>query len=78
MKLEYIDVPVSDWIDAPLPWQEKGLMETATGYGMKLTSTWKVKYRGRLYRVYYTCISNAASHWITRRGKKLHVRWAGE
>lgn len=53
----------------PLWWQEQGLQETATGYGSKLTSPYKVFFLGRWYRVYYTCHSNVASHWIKAQGE---------
>lgn len=58
----------------PLPWHEAGLSQTATGYGLKLTTPYKARYKGRLYRVYSTCVSNAASHWIVSKGQKIHLR----
>lgn len=54
----------------PLWWHDQGLHQTATGYGSKLTSPYKVRFLGRWYRVYYTCYSNVASHWIVARGEK--------
>lgn len=54
----------------PLWWQNEGLQQTATGYGSKLTTEYKVKFLGRWYRVYATCHSNAASYWIVARGEK--------
>ena len=64
MKLEYIDATSDDFVESLLPWQELGLQETASGYGLRLTTSYKVPYKGRLYRVYASCVSNVASHWI--------------
>ena len=63
-----------EFVDCPLDWQKRGLQETASGYGMKLTTRHKVPFNGRLYRVYATCISNVASYWILSKGKKIYCR----
>ena len=62
----------SDTIDAPLWWHEQGLTQTATGYGAKLTTRRKIRYKGRLRRVYATCFSNVASCWIQVKGEKIY------
>lgn len=62
-----------DLIDAPLWWHNQGLQQTASGYGRKLTTHWKIRFNGRDYRVYATCISNAASHWFTANGRKIWI-----
>ena len=61
---------------ARLWWQEKGLQQTATGYGRKLTTEYKITLPGhpRAYRVYAICYSNVASFYILRRGKRLFLR----
>ena len=38
------DLPI---IDSPLWWHERGLMQTATGYGRKLTTRYKVEFEGK-------------------------------
>ena len=52
------------------------------GYGAKITTDKLLyfpyadnngKYDRRKYRVYATCFSNVASHWIIKNGKKLHI-----
>ena len=53
-----------DAIDAPLWWQEKGLTFTATGYGSRIPTRWKVKFNGRWRRVYVRCYSNAGTAYI--------------
>lgn len=60
-------------LHAPLVWQERGLQQTASGYGRKLTTEWKISYNGKLYRLYCTCFSNAGSVWFMSKGKKIFV-----
>jgi hypothetical protein len=57
----------------PLPWQEQGLQETASGYGAKLTTVWKARFDGRLYRVYCTIYSNNGTCWFVSKGRKYIV-----
>lgn len=61
------DVPL---IDAPLWWHDKGLQQTASGYGSKLTTRYKVEFEGKQRRIYCTCFSNSGSLWFTAKGKK--------
>ncbi len=46
-----------------------------TGYGLKITTDIVLKFQNekRERRVYATCISNAASHWIMYNGRKVHL-----
>lgn len=62
-----------DLIDSPLDWQKRGLQETASGYGARLTTNWKIRYQGKDYRVYCTCFSNSGSCWFKAKGKKIFV-----
>jgi hypothetical protein len=71
--MKSIHIPRQNLIDAPLWWHLKGLSQTATGYGRKLTTRYKVNYAGRMRRVYATCFSNAASHWIIVKNVKIHI-----
>jgi hypothetical protein len=72
--IEYLEEPY-EIIGNPLPWQHKGLQQTASGYGAKLTSDRMVKLPdGRKRRIYVTCYSNVGSSWITLNGKKLFLR----
>lgn len=59
--------------DSPLWWHVKGLSQTASGYGAKLTSRYKISYEGKEYRLYTTCFSNAGSTWFTVKGRKIFV-----
>ena len=63
----------SQLIYSPLWWHERGLSQTATGYGRKLTTPYKVEHNGRLYRVYRICFSNAGSLYILPGGKPLYL-----
>jgi len=46
------------------------------GYGSRITTDRVLVYPGsnRKYRVYATCYSNVASHWITKGGARLYLR----
>ncbi|MHA2023720.1 MAG: hypothetical protein ACTSWQ_08680 [Candidatus Thorarchaeota archaeon] len=44
------------------------------GYGLKIATNTKAFIEGRWRRVYATCISNCASHWVTVKGNKQHIR----
>ena len=57
----------------PLPWQRRGLQQTASGYGAKLTSQYKLSFNGKLYRIYHSCYGNASSAWFVAKGRKIFV-----
>ena len=57
------------FIDKPLWWHTRGLSQTASGYGGKLTSARCVVLPdGRVRRVYVTCFSNSGTAWIVLDG----------
>lgn len=60
-------------IYAPTDWQRQGLQQTASGYGKKLNSGYKIAFNGKVYRVYATCYGNASSLWFTVNGEKIFV-----
>lgn len=68
-----IEAGPDDLIDSPLPWQEAGLTQTASGYGKRLTSRRKVHFNGRAYRLYVTQYANAGSTWLMARGRKIFI-----
>jgi len=70
----YISIDRSDYVHAPLWWHERGLSQTASGYGRKLTSPYKVPYGGRLYRVYMTQYGNAGTAYIVVKGERIIIR----
>ncbi len=66
-------VTTDELIDAPLDWQKQGLSETASGYGSRLTSTRKIMFNGRVYRLRVTQYGNAGSVWFKAGGRKIFV-----
>jgi hypothetical protein len=68
----FIDYP-NDLVDDPLWYHKQHLQQTASGYGAKLTSQYKVSYNGKLYRIYHTCYGNASSAWFVAKGQKVYV-----
>lgn len=75
--VEYLDEEYTEIfapVNRPAP---MGLLpgQGEDGYGKKITTEKMVKLsNGKMYRVYATCISNVASHWILKEGKKIHLR----
>ena len=79
--IEYIDETMVDILTVPVKrtrWGWGGGMlpgQGVDGYGKKIATDRMVRYHGETlkYRVYATCYSNCASHWIVRKGVKLHL-----
>jgi hypothetical protein len=69
----FLDDNHNDLVLSELPWQKRGLQQTSTGYGAKLTSSFKISFEGKLYRLYHTCYGNASSAWFTVKGRKIYV-----
>lgn len=57
-----------------LTWQKQGLHYTATGYGGKIPTQYKVKHNGIWKRVYCAIYSNTGTLYIVQVGKKLIIR----
>lgn len=68
-----IAAETSELIDAPLDWQQRGLQQTASGYGRKLTTSRKISFCGKVYRLYCTCFSNSGSVWFKANGRTIYV-----
>lgn len=60
-------------INKPLWWHKAGKMQTATGYGHKLTTPYCVRYEGRERRIYAVCFSNTATLYVMVKGNKVTV-----
>ena len=57
------------WVTMPvktslLPWQERGLSYTATGYGAKIPTTRMVRWNSRWHRVYCAVYANSGLPYI--------------
>ena len=63
----------SDLLSCPLQWQVQGLSRTASGYGAKIASQYKILFERQLRRVYVTCYGNASSSWFMVKGKKIFL-----
>ena len=71
---KYLEQPY-EIIDKPLWWHKRGLSETASGYGKKLTSSKCIKLPdGRIRRIYVTIYSNIGTAWIILNKEQLIVR----
>ena len=57
----------------PLWYHERGLMQTASGYGRKLTTSYCIHFNGKLHRVYCCCFSNPRTCYIVSKGRKIIV-----
>lgn len=66
--IEYLIYPAEPFYK-PLAWQSKGLQQTASGYGAKLTTSNCICVNGRVYRIY----SNVGSTWINFKGRKVFL-----
>lgn len=64
---------VKDAKESPLWFHKRNLMQTATGYGIKLATTTMVKtIDGHWHRIYVMTYSNCGTAYILRKGKR-HV-----
>ena len=59
--------------DSPLWWHEQGLQYTATGYGKRIPSRFKVYFEGKWRRVYVTQYSNVGSAWINFQSEEIRA-----
>lgn len=59
-----------------LQWQKRGLQQTATGYGSRLTTEYMIlPDGGKIWlRVYACCYSNAASFYILPKRSTVWIR----
>jgi len=60
-------------IYAPLWWHKQGLQQTASGYGSKLTTPYKIQYQGRLRRVYARLYSNRGVNYVIVDNKHIPI-----
>jgi len=73
--IKYADnITERDFISCPLWWQLQGLQYTATGYGSKIPTEYKVKHNNRLKRVYCCIYSNIGSLFIMQGKNRLYIR----
>lgn len=63
----------SELVYDPPEWMRRGLQQTASGYGSKLNSGMKIRFNGKLYRIYVTIWSNSGSSWFITKGRRIYV-----
>jgi len=56
-----------------LPYQQTGLMYTASGYGKKIPTSYMIKYNNRWHRVYSCIFSNSGTNYIIVKGERITV-----
>lgn len=59
--------------ECPTRWQDKGLSYTASGYGSKIPTRWKIKYNGLWRRVYCRIYSNVGTCYVVINGESVIV-----
>ena len=55
----YVDNQKTDLIENPLWYHKQNLMQTASGYGSKLTTSKMIYFENKLRRIYCTIYSNS-------------------
>lgn len=63
----------SELVDAPPEWMKRGLQETASGYGKRLNSGYKIHFGGKLRRIYVTIFSNSGTCWFKVKDRRITV-----
>lgn len=48
-------------------WMKRGLQQTASGYGRKLNTGYKISFEGRKYRLYCHIFSNSGTTYFTTK-----------
>lgn len=74
MRTLYLETQALETKTDLLQWQKQGLSYTATGYGGKIPTQYKVKHDGIWKRVYCAIYSNTGTLYIMQTGRKLIVR----
>lgn len=72
MKLVYIPDGL-EIVEKPLWFHKRNLMQTATGYGKKLTTSRMLKWNNRLYRIYCSIFSNIGTCYVISKGEEYIV-----
>ena len=68
-----IRITRSELINRPLDWQQRGVMETQSGYGSRLHTVYMLRYAGRTRRIYCTCYGNSGTLFIIVRGERMII-----
>ena len=74
IKIKYLEEHFTNYtVDVEVPRRRKYSPGT---YGDKIATAYVVNFRqpAKKCRVYATCYSNVASHWVTRKGQRYHLQ----
>lgn len=63
----------TDLVDDPPEWMKRGLQESRTGYGSRLNSGYKIRFAGKLRRIYVTIYSNNGTCWFKVGDRRITV-----
>jgi hypothetical protein len=64
-------------VDEP-QWMQRGLSPTASGYGKKIPTRYKLRYNNRLHRIYGCCFSNVVTTYIVSCNRTIIVDIEGQ
>ena len=56
-----------------LKWHKAGMSKTQSGYGAKIETIYKIKFCGRMHRVYCRTYGNGGTFYILTKGKETIV-----
>jgi hypothetical protein len=59
--------------EAPLPWQDRGLLYTRSGYGRRIPTRYMIRLKKRWRRVYYCVYSNVGTCYVGKIEQRMFV-----
>jgi len=71
--MDRIEISANLLIHDETEWQKRGLSQTASGYGAKLMTRWKVMHKGKFRRIYAINYGNSGSTFIILDKKRVFV-----
>lgn len=71
--IKSIELNDDNAVYSPLWYHKRGLMQTASGYGRKLVTEWKIEYNNRLYRIYLCIFSNSGTLYIRTKNGDIYI-----
>ena len=73
-----IKAALKDLVVGEPQWMQRGLSPTASGYGKKIPTRYKLRYNNRLYRIYGCWFSNVLTTYIVSRNRTIIVDVRGQ
>ena len=72
---DLIEIKKESFVEKPLWYHKKGLMQTSTGYGRKLTTRKMIKIGKRLHRIYCSIFSNSGVCYIIYKKEEYILKY---